>query len=113
MKLKTKKLLLYFLITISVLVTGYLVFIGSLLTNGYRDYVGFCSEYIDQIATYKNETGGYPDSLKVLKKPRFSFRYETDYCRYYAQKDGFGFTTPCGLIGRAYYHSDNGKWVCD
>ena len=113
MKPKIKKILIVLITSISILIIAYVAFVGHLVTNGYRDYVGFCSNYIDQIEEYKSKTGNYPDSLRVLEKPLLSFRYDVAYCRYYSSSASYGFTTLCGLIGRSYYNSIDKKWVCD
>ncbi len=109
MKSKTRKIIISIFLVISILVACYVVPIGYLVTNGYRDYVGFCSEYIDQIDEYKSNSGKYPDELSFLDKPIFWFRYRNNSCSYYSSYDGYGFSTPCSLIGTAYYNSRDKK----
>lgn len=113
MKPKIKKVLIILVLSIGVLMFGYIVSVGYVATNGYRDYVGFCSEYIDQVEEYSAKTGKYPESLAQLEKPVLSFRYEYESCRYYSSEKGYGFTTHFGLMGNAFYSSVDKKWIFD
>lgn len=113
MQSKTKKLLKISVIIILVLTTVYFIFIGYLITNGYKDYVKFCSKYIEQIDQHKNIAGKYPSNLDKLIKPSFSFRYNPKACGYYAQKDFYGFAVAEKLIGVAFYSSDTKSWNHD
>lgn len=113
MKPKAKKVLNIVLAVTSVCIASYLVFVGYLVTNGYRDYVGFCSKYLSQIDEYKSKNRRYPDSLMELNKPKFSFRYGIQDCSYYSQENMYGFTAPSGLIGLAFYDSKTKKWTYD
>lgn len=113
MKPKLKKVLLISTLIILVCAVAYITFIGYMVSNGFRDYVSFCSTYISQIDEYKSKTGQYPKSLKELNKPKYSFRYEVETCKYYAQTNIYGFTVPKGLIGQAFYSSKSKKWTYD
>ena len=113
MKPKSKKILLILTAIIVVCAVSYISYISYLVSNGFRDYASFCSQYINQIDKYKYKTGKYPVSLKELIKPKFSFRYEIGFCKYYSQTDLYGFTVPEGLIGQASYSSKTRKWTHD
>ena len=111
--MKLKKLVIIVISALAILAMLYVAFVGYLTTNDYRNYVKYCSSYIDKIEESKSITGEYPKNLLSLEKPAFSFRYEKQMCRYYTNGDSYGFTTLCGLIGRAYYNSKNKIWICD
>jgi len=113
MNAKTKKILMLLMSIIVVGVTSYIIFVGYLVSNGFKDYASFCSKYISQINEYKTKTGHYPSTLEELTKPAFSFRYDIEFCRYYTQTDFYGFTVPEGLIGQALYSSKTRKWTHD
>jgi len=113
MQTKTKKTLFISVLVVVILAASYVTYIYYFVTNGFRDYVQFCSFYIEQIDDYKKRTGLYPESLQQLSKPQFSFRYEPDDCHYYSQPYFYGFTVKYGLIGQKFYYSDSNKWLSD
>jgi len=103
-------------ISVSVLVilaVSYVLFVASFVTHGFRDYVQFCSFYIEKIDDYETQTGHFPDTLQQLKKPPFSWRYKASDCHYYSQTDFYGFSVKQGLIGQKFYYSDTNKWISD
>ena len=110
---KAKKILIIVVVVVGICIASYLVFVGYLVTNGYRDYVDFCSKYSNQIDEYKTQNERYPDSLMELNKPKFSFRYDIKKCSYYSRENMYGFTAPSGLIGWAFYDSKTKKWTYD
>jgi flagellar basal body-associated protein FliL len=113
MKAKTKKILFISILVVVVLATSYVTFIYAFVTHGFRDYVQFCSLYIEQIDDYKKQTGHYPDTLQQLSKPRLSFRYEASDCHYNSQTDIYDFSVKHSLIGQKFYYSDTNKWISD
>jgi len=113
MQTKTKKTLFISVLVVVILAASYVTYISSFVTNGFRDYVHFCSFYIEQIDDYKNQTDRYPATLQELVKPLFSFRYEASDCHYYSQTDFYGFVVKHGLIGQKLYYSDSNKWLSD
>ena len=113
MKQRVKKLLVKLLVFISICIVIYFVFIGYLVTNGFKDYIDFCSKYTNQIDKYKAQNGRYPDSLSELNTPNYSFRYSSKECSYYSRKNVYSFTVTSGLIGSAFYESKTKKWTYD
>lgn len=113
MKAKTKKIFIISTLTIVILAVCYVTFIYAFVTHGFRDYVQFCSFYIEQIDDHKKQTGLYPDTLQNLNKPSFSWRYKAADCHYYSQTDFYGFAVKHGLIGQKIYYSDTNKWISD
>jgi len=113
MKTKTKKILLISASSIVILAAAYVLFVASFVTHGFRDYVQFCSLYIEQINNYKKQKGHFPDTLQELVKPPYSFRYDASDCHYYSQPDFYGFSVKHGLIGQMFYYSDSNKWLSD
>jgi len=113
MKTKTKKILFISVLAIVILAASYVTFVYAYITHGFRDYVQFCSFYIEQIDDHKKQTGLYPDTLQQLKKPPLSFRYEANDCHYYSRPDFYGFSVKFSLIGQKFYSSDTNKWISD
>ena len=113
MQHKTRKRIKISIFIALLLILAYTVYISYLVTNGYKDYVKFCSKYIEQIDLYKKLTSQYPNNLDKLIKPRFSFIYNPKACGYYAQKDFYGFIVTENLIGVAFYSSDALSWNHD
>jgi len=91
----------------------YVAFIFYLLTNGYRDYEKFCSEYIPLLETYKLNKGHYPNKLMVFEKPSFYPRYSESSCRYIGSVTHYSFKVDEGLIGWSFYDSNHHRWVHD
>lgn len=113
MKVKTKKVIIISSLLVLILVASYVTYIYSFVTNGFRDYVQFCSIYIEQINDYKKQNSRYPDTLQKLTKPPYSWRYKAADCHYYSQADFYGFSVKQGLIGQKFYYSDTDKWISD
>lgn len=108
MKKKWTKILL----TILLLFFLSLVFIGYMLTEGYRNYKSFCSQYIPKIDKYYSVNGMYPLSLNQFESSIIDFRYNSNNCRYSINKEGYTFLFLSGvtLIG---YDSLKQKWWYD
>jgi type II secretory pathway pseudopilin PulG len=113
MQTKIKKTLLILVSILVIVAASYVLFITSFVTHGFRDYVQFCSLYIEKIDDYKSQTGHYPDTLQKLTKPPFSWRYKASDCYYYSQPNFYGFAVKHGLIGQRFYYSDSNKWLSD
>ncbi|GGY78283.1 hypothetical protein GCM10011613_23630 [Cellvibrio zantedeschiae] len=91
----------------------YFLFIYYLVTNGFRNYQKFCSNYIPQIESYQAKHGIYPSAINDFEKPSFSWRYDAEECNYIADPDGFSFQVADGLFGISIYISKEKRWVYD
>jgi len=110
---KIRKILVITGSVISISAIFYLAFILYLVTNGYRDYEKFCSEYIPLLEAYKLNKGHYPTQLMVFEKPSFYPRYSESSCRYIGSETHYSFRVDEGIIGWSFYNSDRQRWRHD
>ena len=99
--------------TVGCIVIIYFLLIGFVVSNGYRRYTKFCSEYIPLLEQYHSDNMSYPENLSHLIKPKYSPRYKIEECSYAKTEKGFSFFVPEGLMGAAIYDSRTKKWVYD
>ena len=112
-KFKWKKWLLIATGSFLVLALLYVIFISYLVTNGFRDYMTFCSRYMPLLEEYRAKNSKYPKNLSEFRKPDFYPRYDAAICGYSRLDNGYMFYMPEGLIGTAIYNSNEGKWFHD
>lgn len=91
----------------------YFLFVGYLVSGGFRNYVTFCSEYVPLLNEYRAKNLKYPDNLAEFNKPNFYPRYDVSMCGYINSGSEYSFAVREGLIGIAIYNSSNGKWFYD
>jgi len=83
------------------------------ISNGFRDYKSFCSNYIEPLEQYHQKNGTYPPSLENFETSSYDFRYNYEKCGYEREKDSFSFFFSDGFIGVIGYSSKNSKWWYD
>jgi len=108
-----KKKILY---TIVILVTFgmiSLVLTFYLMSDGFRDYKNYCSQYIPKLESYYQKHHEYPKSLDVFEKSLFDFRYSNEECNYRPSENNFSFFMSDGFLGIWGYESSSGKWWYD
>ena len=83
-----------------------------LISDGFRDYQKFCSQYIVPIDNYYYLHNKYPSNLQEFKTSILDTRYNPKECGYYIKNMHYGFIVPNGF-GIAGYSSIDKKWWYD
>lgn len=113
MRPKLKKVMLAISAVLGSCIIMYALFITYLMTDGFKDYISYCSKYIDQINDYKIRVNSYPQLLDIFVKPDLSFRYDPEECGYEADVEGYYFSVPHGFTGTGFYSSVTNEWSYD
>ena len=107
------KLVKYLLVIAGICVLFFGIFLTYLFTNGFTNYVSFCSQYIPNIESHYQKYDSYPKQISSLNNPSLMFWHKPDECGYSVDNISYGFFVPHGLIGVAIYSSEWGKWEYD
>lgn len=91
----------------------YFVFIGYLVSGGFKNYVAFCSEYFPYLEEFHEKNLEYPENISDFSKPNYYPRHEVKECHYSKIENGFIFSVSEGLMGVAIYNSNKEKWFHD
>ena len=99
------------ILTVLILVTTILVGISYFVSDGFRRYKIFCSEYVAPIDAYFKVHSVYPRNLSVFDKPTDLFdRYESEDCTY--SVTGHEYTmTVSNKVSMSIYVPSLEKWV--
>jgi len=68
---------------------GSMMWGSYIMTDGWRDYVSFCDNYIEKIEAYRLQYHMYPNDLSVFVKPRGYRRYDPKKCKYFKEDDNY------------------------
>ena len=110
-----KKLLLKILLFLIFIFFAYLLTVFYFVTDGFRDYKGYCSQFIPALEFYYEQHQRYPKNILELAggKTGFNFRYNPDECGYKPVEKGYIFYLSDGYLGIWGYESWTNKWWYD
>jgi len=108
-----KKKILYGVGILTALSLLFLVVMMYLMTDGYRNYKNYCSQYIPKLETYYKKYNSFPPSLDVFEKSVFDFRYSTTDCGYEQDTNTFTLFVSDGYLGYWGYNSSTKEWWYD
>lgn len=109
-----KNLFIKILLGVLISFLAYILFISYIISDGFRDYKNYCSQFIPSLDTYYKQHQKYPKTLLQLAggKTGFNFRYSINGCGYQTNEKSYTFYYAEGF-GVGGYNSDTQQWWID
>ncbi|CAA6815792.1 MAG: Unknown protein [uncultured Sulfurovum sp.] len=109
-----KNLLLKIIFALILSFVSYITFINYFISDGFRNYKSYCSQFIIDLEYYREKHHKYPQNLLELAggKTGFNFRYNPKDCGYQSSEEAYTFYYSEGL-GVGGYDSKTKEWWRD